>query len=116
MITIYLDGSATLEPGAAGQLGHLTESDHEVVLIGPPDHPSAGLLPWAGHLPAMPEPAARGSWYLTADPATCRDRQPGLRTVLIGPRAEGLRPTRCDGVVRDLRGAVLEILAADAMD
>src|SRR5439155_603441 len=63
-------------------------------------------------LPAQPP---RGSWFLTADPATCGDRQPGLRTVLIGPRENPPRPTRCDSTARDLREAVLEILAADAM-
>jgi hypothetical protein len=35
--------------------------------------------------------------------------------VLIGPREEGPRPTRCDVTARDLRDAVLEILTADAM-
>ena len=115
MTTIYLDGSATLEPGAANQLGHLVDAGHEVVLVAPADHPSAGLLAWAGRLPAMPDAPARGSWYLTSDPATCGDRQPGLRTILIGPRAHAPGPTRCDGAARDLRDAVLEILAADAM-
>jgi hypothetical protein len=38
-----------------------------------------------------------------------------MRTVLIGPRESGLRPTRCDATARDLRDAVLEVLAADAM-
>ena len=120
MITIYLDGSAAIEPGAATHLAHLVDADHEVVLVAPTDHPSSRLVGWAGHLPAMPDPPAPGSWYVTADPATCGDRQAGLRTVLIGPRAAGPRlggppPTRCDVSARDLRDAVLEILAADAM-
>ena len=61
---------------------------------------------WAERLSALPSEPPRGSWYLTADPATCRDRQPGLRTILIGPAAAGPRPTRCDTTARDLRDAV----------
>jgi hypothetical protein len=64
----------------------------------------------------MPDPPAPGSWFVTADPAACGDRQPSLRTILIGPRASGSRPTRCDVSARDLRDAVLVILAADAME
>ena len=115
MITIYVDGSATLEPGAAAQLGHLVHAGHDVALVAPSEHSSVSLFDWAGHLPAVPDAPAPGSWYLTADPARCRGRQAGLRTLLIGPRSEAPRPTRCDGTARDLRDAVLEILAADAM-
>jgi hypothetical protein len=116
MITIYLDGSAALEPGASDHLAHLVGADHELVLVAAPGHPAAGLMTWAAHIPAMPDPPAAGSWFVTADPDTCRDRQPGLRTMLIGPRASGPRPTRCDATARDLRDAVLEVLAARAMD
>ena len=116
MITIYLDGSAALEPGAADRLRLLVDPDHEVVLVAWPDHPAAALIAWAGHLPALPDQPAPGSWYVTADPDTCGDRQPGLRTILIGPRAARPRPTRCDSTARDLREAVLEILAARAME
>ena len=116
MITIYLDGSAASEPGAADQLGHLVDADHELVLVAPADHPAAALMAWAGHLPAMPDDPASGSWYLTADPDLCGDRQAGLRTLLIGPRTRVAHPTRCDATARDLREAVLEILAARAMD
>lgn len=115
MITIYLDGSAALQSGALNRLTHLVDAGHELVLVAPAEHPSANLLEWAGHLPAMPERPAPGSWFVTADPAVCGDRQSSLRTVLIAPRASGPRPTRCDVTVRDLRDAVLEILAADAM-
>jgi hypothetical protein len=116
MITIYLDGSAVLESGAGDWLSHLLDADHELVLVAPTDHPGASLMAWAGHLSAMPDPPAPGSWYVTADPDTCGDRQAGLRTMLVGPREGGTRPTRCDGTARDLREAVLEILAANAMD
>jgi hypothetical protein len=116
MITIYLDASAASEPGAADRLGHLVDADHELVLVASPGHPAASLMAWAGHVPAMPDEPTPGSWYVTADPDTCGDRQPGLRTILIGPRAGVPRPTRCDATARDLREAVLEILAARAME
>lgn len=77
------------------------------------DDPGHVALP--ARIPALPDKPPKGSWFLTADPKTCGDRQPGLRTLLIGPRAATPRPTRCDSTVRDLREAVLEILAADAM-
>jgi hypothetical protein len=115
MNTIYLDGSAALESGAADRLAHLVDTDHELVLVAGGDHPGARLLAWAGHLAALPERPTPGSWFVTADPATCGDRQPGLRTILIGPRPDGPRPTRCDMTARDLRDAVLKILAAHAM-
>jgi len=113
VITVYVDGSAALEPGAADRLAQLVDADHELVLVAPADDPAAGRLRWAGHLPAMPDPPAPGSWFVTADPAACRDRQSSLRTILIGPRATEPRPTRCDVTVRNLRDAVFEILAAD---
>jgi len=116
MITIYLDGSAVLESAAGDWLSHLLDTDHELVLVAPPDHPGTSLMAWAGHLPAMPDPPAPGSWFVTADPGTCGDRQAWLRTMLVGPRAGTTRPTRCDSTARDLREAVLEILAAHAME
>ena len=115
MTTIYVDGSALLESGAPDRLRHLADAGHELVLVGPDDHPSRGTVPWAGHRAALPGEPARGSWFVTADPATCLDFRPELRTVLVGPRDEGQRPTRCDTTARDLREAVLEILASDAM-
>ena len=117
MMTIYFDGSAVLEPGAAGTLAHLAEAGHDLILIAEPDHPAAELVPWARHLPSLPdEDAADQTWFITADPATCADHQSGIRTMLIGPREAGLRTTRCDATARDLRDAMLELLASDAMD
>jgi hypothetical protein len=115
MITIYLDGSAALESGAADRLAHLVDAEHELVLVAGVEHPGARLLSWAGHLPALPESPTPGSWFVTADAATCGDRQASLRTILVGPRDDGPRPTRCDMTARDLRDAVLKILASDAM-
>jgi hypothetical protein len=115
MQTIFFDASAALDGDLGDRLGHLADAGHRLVLVAGSDHPAAALGAWSERLPAVPSPAPRGSWYLTADPATCGDRIPGLRTVLIGPRGDGPRPTRCDATARDLRDAVLEILTADAM-
>jgi hypothetical protein len=113
--TIYVDGSATLDPDLADRLVHLAGAGHRLVLVAPPGHSAAAVPAWAETVETLPDEPARGSWYVTADPATCRDRQPGLRTILIGPRADGPRPTRCDTTARDLREAMLEILADGAM-
>ena len=115
MTTIYVDGSAALAPDAAIHLAHLPDTGPELVLIGPEDHPAISQPHWRERLTGLPPEPARGSWFLTADPATCGDRRPGLRTVLIGGREEGPRTMRCDATARDLRDAVLEILTDDAM-
>jgi hypothetical protein len=114
MMTIYLDGSAALEPGAADQLIHLAEAGHELVLVAPPDQPVSTKGPWARRVATLPDEVA-GAWFVTSDPGRCGDRRPGLRSLLIGPRGDGPWPTRCDATARDLRDAVLELLATDAM-
>jgi hypothetical protein len=113
--TIYLDVSAADDPDLAGRLTHLADPEHQLVLVGPAGHPVAELPIWSSRTDALPEQPAAGSWYLTSDPAGCRDRQPDLRTILVGPRVDGQWPTRCDSTARDLREAVFEILSADAM-
>jgi hypothetical protein len=115
LMAIYLDGTAALDPDITERLAHLAEAGHELVLVARAGHPTADLPAWSDRVDVLPDSTPRGSWYLTADPGTCGDRRPGLRTVLIGPRAEGPRPTRCDTTARDLRDAMLEILTADAM-
>jgi hypothetical protein len=113
--TIYVHGSAALEPDAADHLVHLAEAGHRLVLVAEEDHAAAGLATWTDRATAIPDDPPRGSWFLTTDPAACGDRRPGVRTVLIGPREDGPRTTRCDATARDVRDAMLEILAADAM-
>jgi len=112
---IYLDGSAAHDPDGGERLAHLADAGHRLVLVAPDSHPATALASLSDRTTTLPAQPPRGSWFLTADPATCGDRQPGLRTVLIGPRENPPRPTRCDSTARDLREAVLEILAADAM-
>lgn len=115
MATIFLEESAAFEPDAADRLAHLVESGHDLVFI-TARRRVAGIDQLPGRqVTSMPADPPRGSWFVTADPAACGDRQPGLRTILIGPRDDVPRPTRCDSTARDLREAVLEILAADAM-
>jgi hypothetical protein len=115
MITVFVDASAAFETGAADRLRHLSEAGHALVLVGSPDHPSAMAMAWSERRDRLPVEPVPGSWYLTADPASCGDRQADLRTILIGPRGPGRPPTRCDTTARDLREAVLQVLAADAM-
>jgi hypothetical protein len=115
MHTVYLDASATLDPDLSERLAHLREAGHRLILVAGGDEPSPGLTEWDERTSELPADPPKGSWFLTADPATCRDRVAGLRTVLIGPREEGPRTTRCDSTARGLREAVLAILTADAM-
>jgi hypothetical protein len=108
---------AAPSPGAAEALGHLADS-YELVVLG---EAPAGMLD-ALHIDVVeaaeiPPDAAHGSWLITDDPASCANRPPGLRTILIGPR----RPPssgpqlRCDLEARDLGAAVVEILTREAM-
>jgi hypothetical protein len=117
MTDIYIDPSVTSMPDAADHLRHLVDTGHQLILVGgsPPAVQSA--LPAARTSNAMPARVAAGSWRVSADPAMCGDRLPGLQTLLVGPR---LAPTprpgpRCDAEARDLASAVLEILGRDVM-
>lgn len=114
MAMIYLDRSAVAGSDAVDRLAHLVEAGHDLVLVtAGHDVPDGPAFP--ARIPVLPDKPRRGSWFVTADPAGCGDRQPTLRTILIGPRAATPGPTRCDSTARDLRDAVLEILATDAM-
>jgi hypothetical protein len=116
MTKIYVDGSVAILPDAPSRLVHLTDAGHAVVLVATAQHPAASLDGWPERVEAMPGDPLRGSWFLTADPTTCHDRQAGLSTLLIGPRDDSPRPTRCDLTARNLSAAVLEILARDVMN
>jgi hypothetical protein len=118
MQVIYVGGSAVRQADAAERLAHLADAGHRLVLVD--DGESGVAIPdlpaVAERTPAVPVDAPRGSWFVTADPADCADHhRPGVRTMLIGPREVAIRPTRCDVTARDLRDAVLKILAADVM-
>ncbi len=116
MTAIYVDPSASSGPDAIDQLRHLVDTGHEVLLVGDVQAVVGAEL-GASVIAAVPNDAARGSWFVTADPATCAERQPGILTLLVGPRlAPSPRPApRCDAEARDLGSAVLEILRREAM-
>ncbi len=115
MSTIFVDRSVAHGSDVADRLVHLVESGHDLVLVAAEDDPARTLAAWSRRTDALPDDLPGGSWYLTADPATCGDQRAGLRTILIGARDDGPRPTRCDSTARDLRDAVLVVLTADAM-
>lgn len=117
MTSIYVHPSAVGLPDAAAQLVHLVETGHEVVLLGDVPPIVSEAMPRLRRADAIPAEVAPGTWLVSADAATCGERQSGLRTLLIGPRAApSPRPgRRCDVEARDLAAAVLEILGRDVM-
>ena len=117
MTDIYIDPSVAGMPDAAEHLTHLPESGHNLIFVGDCPAPVAAALPDAVLADVMPDRVAAGSWYVSSDPAMCGERQPGLQTLLVGPRlAPSPRPgPRCNAEARDLASAVLEILRRDVM-
>jgi hypothetical protein len=117
MTDIYIDPSVAGMPDAASHLDHLVDTGHRLIFVG--DAPASVLedLPSAVEAEVVPAQVAPGSWYVSADPAMCGDRLPGLQRLLVGPRlAPSPRPgPRCDAEARDLASAVLEILGRDVM-
>lgn len=131
--TVYLDAAALaaprpgegrqarLEPGAALALQHLRDAGHPVRLTGGPGPVGAVLRLLRDDAPAacadLPPDAA--GWLVTTDPAACVGARgiAGVRTILVGPATpgSGLAHRRSDVEARDLRDAILVILAAEAM-
>jgi len=116
MATIFVHASALGASDAPERLAHLSEAGHRLVVVGRGRVPGSVAAPKVVTAESLPPDPPRGSWFVTADPSTCGDHRAGLRTLLVGPRLDERRPTRCDGTARDLREAVLDILASDAMD
>jgi hypothetical protein len=117
MTDIYIDPSVAGMPDAADHLAHLPDTGHRLIFVG--DCPTAVVeaLHGAQVVETMPEGVPPGSWHVSADPAICGTRTPGLLTLRVGPRlasSPGPSP-RCDAEARDLASAVLEILGRDAM-
>ncbi len=131
---VYLDPSlltvgstgpnGPLAPGVEEAIANLAEAGHEVVVLGSVPAGVHEARPAA----TIPDRGADGGsadggwsadgWLVTTDRAACESRRRrGLRTVLVGPHeADPTLPTvRCDELARDLHGAVLVILAAEAM-
>jgi hypothetical protein len=116
MATIYVHASVLGASDAAERLAHLSEAGHRLIVVAGASRPGMVEPAELTRLDTLPAEPEQGSWFVTADPATCGDRRAGFRTLLVGPRLDERRPTRCDSTARDLREAVLDILAADAMD
>jgi hypothetical protein len=116
MTTIYVDPSVAGAPDAVDHLRHFVETGHDVVILGD-GHADLARSLGVRTTQSIAGRIAAGAWLVTADPAGCADRRPGLRTLLVGPRsAPSPRPApRCDAEARDLASAVLEILSRDAM-
>jgi hypothetical protein len=122
---VYVDAGASALDGEAGAsdpdglraLRYLIELGHSVTIVG--DDPTA-LAPELRRLgsavvatvPARPEGSA---WYVTTDVDRCRGMSARIRTVLVGAAPAPGSVRRCDTVARDLQAAVMEILAAEAM-
>ena len=117
MTDIYVDPSVAGMPGSASHLAHFLDTGHRLHLVGDCPPAVVATLPGALSIEMMPAAVSVGSWRLSADPAACSDRMPGLRTLLVGPRlASSAGPgNRCDAEARDVASAVLEILGREAM-
>jgi hypothetical protein len=132
---VYLDAEVAAVPGpgdsrrvdeaAVESLRFLVEAGHEVVLVAPPADPGApGVDAAPADLPgdliravvdAVPPRPPTSGWYLTTSVERCQGTSARTRTVLIGGQPPSGAIHRCDTVARDLRAAVLEILASEAM-
>lgn len=117
MTDIYVDPSVASMSGAAGQLAHLLDTGHRLILVGDCPTSVRDHLPAAAAVDALPGAVSSGSWRLSDDPASCGERLPGLQILLVGPRlaASPQRMPRCDAAARDLAAAVLEILGREVM-
>jgi hypothetical protein len=113
-------GVGAVDLTAVRSLDHLVEAGHELVFVAdPPIEPDAvagipGALT-AAAVTAVPSEPRTAAWYLTSDADRCRGRSARLRTILVGRSQPPGAVHRCDSLARDVRAAVLEILAAEAM-
>jgi hypothetical protein len=117
MTDIYVDAALASSSRAVEHLVHLVDAGQRVILTGTPGVGAAAGLADIPRLDQIPAGPVAGSWFVTAEPARCRERIAGVRTLLIGPRVPGHQAPgpRCDAEARDLAAAVLVILAHDAM-
>jgi hypothetical protein len=113
-------GAGAVDLTAVRSLDHLVDAGHEIVLVAdPPIAPGAVAgIPDAlaeATVAAVPSEPRVAAWYLTSDASRCRGRSARLRTILVGSSQAPGAVHRCDSLARDVRAAVLEILAAEAM-
>lgn len=108
-------GESSVASDAGDALRTLAETGHDLVLV------TGRPVPLPDGFPEMRDMLApetdRDGWYLTTDPEHCGTRRAGIRSILVGPGPATRRAAihRCDIQTRDLRSAVLEILAREAM-
>lgn len=124
MTQVYVDAGATALDAEAGAfdsdalrvIRYLVELGHAVALVGddptgiPDEFRRLGSV--VATVPARPDAPA---WYVTTDVERCQGMSARVRTVLVGAAPAPGSVRRCDTVARDLQAAVMEILAAEAM-
>jgi hypothetical protein len=105
----------TIASDAREPLETLAETGHELMLVADRPVSLPREFPPIGETTSVDE--EREAWFLTADPAHCGRRRPGLRSILVGPgpATRIAEIHRCDLRTRDLRSAVIEILSREAM-
>jgi hypothetical protein len=113
-------GAAAVDPSAVRSLDHLVDAGHGLVLVADPLIAPGAVAGIPGRLAeaavtAVPTEPGTAAWYLTSDADRCRGRSARLRTILVGRSPAPGAVHRCDSLARDVRAAVLEILAAEAM-
>jgi hypothetical protein len=120
-------GERRIDPTAAPTLRFLVDAGHEVVVVATGGAGPAAVGPGGAMVEALPRELVRGvvesvparpttaGWYLTTSVDRCQGSSARTRTVLIGGTPAAGAIHRCDAVARDLRAAVLEILASEAM-
>ena len=113
-------GAAAVDLSAVRSLDHLVDAGHELVLVADPPIAAGAVAGIPGGLAeaavtAAPAEPGTAAWYLTSDVNRCRGRSARLRTILVGRSPAPGAVHRCDSLARDVRAAVLEILAAEAM-
>jgi hypothetical protein len=111
---------AAVDLAAVRSLDHLVDAGHELVLVADRRSARGAVAGISGALAeavvtAVPSEPDAAAWYLTSDPERCRGRSARLRTILVGRSPAPAAIHRCDSLARDVRAAVLEILAAEAM-
>ena len=112
--------TGTADLAAVRSLDHLVDAGHELVLVADPPIAAGAVAGIPGGLAeaavtAAPAEPGTAAWYLTSDVNRCRGRSARLRTILVGRSPAPGAVHRCDSLARDVRAAVLEILAAEAM-
>lgn len=104
---VIVAAGATKLAGGAGELGGESAGEPGGESAWPARH---------GEDTAPGTPGTAPAWLLTGTPVPWSGHRPDLWTILVGPPPDGHGPDRrCDFEARDLRAAVLEVLAREVM-